>query len=83
VALTMLVFAIGTAIPLLALGFVSREALMRWRGRMLATGSTGKLALGIVLIVTGGLILSGYDKGVQSGLLDLSPDWLTELTTRF
>lgn len=34
VAVTMLLFAIGTAIPLLLLGLLSREAMLRWRGRM-------------------------------------------------
>jgi cytochrome c biogenesis protein CcdA len=83
VALTMLVFAVGTALPLLLLGIMSREALMRSRGRMLATGTTGKAALGLVLVATGALILTGYDKSVEAGLLRLVPEWLTEIATRF
>jgi cytochrome c-type biogenesis protein len=83
VALTMFVFAIGTALPLLLLGFVSREALMRWRGRMLATGATGKLVLGLILIATGGLILSGLDKPLETALLEVSPAWLAGIGTRF
>jgi len=67
VALTMLVFAVGTALPLLLLGIMSREALMRSRGRMLATGTTGKAALGLILVATGALILTGYDKSVEAG----------------
>lgn len=83
VALTMLVFAIGTALPLLALGLVSREALMRWRGRMLATGTTGKTVLGFVLIAIGTLILTGLDKPVEAALLQVTPAWFTEIGTRF
>ena len=83
VALTMLVFAVGTALPLLLLGIMSREALMRSRGRTLATGTTGKAALGLVLVATGAFILTGYDKPVEAGLLRLAPEWLTEIATRF
>jgi cytochrome c biogenesis protein CcdA len=38
VALTMLAFGIGAAAPLLLIGLMSREALARRRGRMLAAG---------------------------------------------
>src|SRR5258708_27866715 len=68
VALTMLLFALGTAAPLLVLGFLSREAILRWRGRMMSTGKTGKLALGVVLITAGALILTGYNKEIETAL---------------
>src|ERR1044071_1660659 len=42
VALTMMAFGIGAALPLLAIGVMSREVLLRWRGRMLAAGRGGK-----------------------------------------
>jgi cytochrome c-type biogenesis protein len=83
VAITMFVFAIGTALPLLALGLLSREAIMRWRGRMLASGKTGKLALGIVLAASGVLILAGSDRLIETAWVKLTPAWLSELTTRF
>jgi cytochrome c-type biogenesis protein len=67
VGLTMLVFATGTALPLFLLGFVSREALIRWRGRMLATGTLGKRVLGLALVATGALILTDYDKLLEAG----------------
>jgi cytochrome c biogenesis protein CcdA len=83
VAITMLVFAIGTALPLLLLGFVSRQALLRWRSRMLATGRTGKIALGVILVATGLLILGGWDKPMEAALLDLMPSWMTDLAFRY
>jgi cytochrome c-type biogenesis protein len=83
VALTMLMFAIGTALPLLLLGFVSRQALLRWRSRMLATGRTGKIALGVILVATGLLILGGWDKPMETALLDLMPSWMTDLAFRY
>jgi cytochrome c biogenesis protein CcdA len=83
VALTMLLFALGTALPLLMLGQLSRQALMRWRGRMLLTGNVGKIALGLVLIAVGVLTLTGYDKWIEMELVRLAPAWLGELTGRF
>ncbi len=83
VALTMLAFGIGAAIPLLAIGTLSREAQARWRGRLLAVGSGGKKAMGVLLAGVGVLILSGLDKRIEALLVEASPAWLTELTTRF
>lgn len=83
VALTMLLFAIGTALPLLVLGFVSREAMIRWRGRMMQSGARGRLALGVVLATTGAMILTGYDRVLESALLRIMPAWLTDISTRF
>jgi cytochrome c-type biogenesis protein len=83
VALTMFSFGLGVALPLVALGLMSREVLMRWRGRMLASGSALKTAMGVLFIVTGLLIVSGQDRKVEAALVDASPSWLTTLTTRF
>jgi cytochrome c biogenesis protein CcdA len=83
VALTMFAFGIGAALPLLAIGMMSREALARWRGRMLAAGSNGKAIMGAILVATGIMILTGLDKRLETLLVDASPAWLTELTTRF
>jgi cytochrome c-type biogenesis protein len=83
VALTMLAFGIGAALPLLVIGMLSREALMRWRSRLLAAGSGGKALMGVMLVAVGVLILTGLDKRVETILVEASPPWLTELTTRF
>jgi cytochrome c biogenesis protein CcdA len=82
VALTMLAFGLGAALPLLAIGLMSREALARWRGRLLAAGSGGKAVMGVLLLAVGVLILSGFDKRVEAFLVEASPAWLTALTTR-
>lgn len=83
VAATMLVFGVGAALPLLLLGILSRETMLRVRGRLMATGHGAKVVLGAILIVLGLLILSGLDKKVEAIAVDLSPTWLTSLTTRF
>jgi cytochrome c-type biogenesis protein len=83
VALTMFAFGIGAALPLLAIGLMSREAQMRWRGLLLSAGSRGKKLMGIFLVGIGALILLGLDKRIEAILVEASPAWLTELTTRF
>jgi len=83
VGLTMLVFSVGTALPLLVVGFVSREALMRWRGRMLQAGMRAKMVLGLVLMATGALILTGSDKPLEAALLRIMPVWVADISTRF
>ena len=83
VALTMLAFGIGAALPLMLLGFVSREAMMRWRGRLMETGSIGKTLLGVLLVAVGVLVATNLDKRLETILVDASPQWLTELTTKF
>lgn len=82
VVLTMLAFGIGTSLPLLALALMSREALLRWRGRMLGASSGIKMALGALLVVAGVMTLSGFDRTIQVGLEQALPDWLVAITTR-
>ncbi len=83
VALTMLAFGIGAAAPLVALGLLSRQAMARWRSALIAGGNTAKLALGVLLVALGIMIVSGFDRKVETALVDRSPQWLTDLTTRF
>ncbi|MGU3421421.1 cytochrome c biogenesis CcdA family protein [Methylobacterium radiotolerans] len=81
-ALTMLLFGLGAALPLLLLGALSREVLMRWRDRMMGLGKGLKVALGAILVATGLMIATGYDKAAETVLVNASPAWLTNLTTR-
>jgi cytochrome c biogenesis protein CcdA len=83
VAITMLAFGIGAALPLVLLGFLSREAMLRWRARLLTAGQRGKLVMGALLTLTGLLIVTGVDKAIETALVEASPLWLNELTTKF
>lgn len=83
VALTMLVFGIGAATPLVLIGLTSRQVLARFRGRLLTAGSLGKSLMGSLLLVLGLLILAGVDKSLETWLVDVSPVWLTALTSRY
>lgn len=83
VALTMLFFALGVAIPLGAIGLVSRQALLRWRHRIEIADHVAKSMMGAVLIAVGGVILIGADRSLETLLLRLSPAWLTKLATLY
>jgi len=83
VAASMLVFGLGAALPLLVIGMVSREALQRWRQQILSVGQSVKIALGALLVLMGILVLGGLDRRVEAALVDASPQWLTDLTTRY
>lgn len=82
-ALTMAVFGLGAAIPLLALGMLSREAMSMWRDRLFGAGKTGKIVLGGLLMLIGLFVVTGLDKHLEAALVAASPAWLTDLTTRF
>ncbi|RAZ91512.1 cytochrome c biogenesis protein CcdA [Mesorhizobium hawassense] len=81
VILTMLAFGVGTSVPLLVLAMMSREALLRWRGRMLSASSGIKMALGALLVAAGVMTLTGFDRTIQIGLEQALPDWLVAITT--
>jgi len=83
VALLMGIFGLGAALPVVALAYVSRGAMMKMRGKLMQAGKTGKIILGAIMIALAVMILSGADKPVETWLVDHSPAWLTKLTTRF
>ena len=69
-------FAIGLA-------SLSRAAMMKVRGKLMQAGKTGKIVLGAFMVAIALLILTGADRPLEAWLVDLSPAWLTALTTRF
>ncbi|HPG90017.1 MAG TPA: cytochrome c biogenesis protein CcdA, partial [Hyphomicrobium sp.] len=83
VAVVMASFGVGAALPLLLLGLLSRQTLLAWRAKLMSAGSAGKMLLGGVLAIVGVAILTGLDKQIEAALVAASPEWLTELTTRF
>jgi cytochrome c-type biogenesis protein len=83
VAAVMAAFGAGAAAPLLLLGLISREALTGWRKRLMEGARRGKMLLGILLLALGASIASGLDKRVETMLVDASPAWLSELSSRY
>jgi len=83
VVFLMGLFGIGAALPVVILAYVSRTAMIKVRGQLLQAGKTGKTVLGLIMVSIAVMILTGMDKHVEVWLVEISPDWLTALTTRF
>jgi cytochrome c-type biogenesis protein len=83
VTLTMLLFGFGAGLPLLLLGFFSREKLMKIRNRLLFAGKKAKMIMGGLFCMIGVFILTGFDKKIETTLVNISPEWLIKLTTNF
>ncbi len=79
--LVMALFGIGASTPLVIFGMLSRQAVMKFRDKMLTAGSTGKKILGILLLTLGLMIVTGADKKFETAVLKIAPDWLVQLTT--
>lgn len=83
VAAVMIAFGLGTAVPLLIVGSLSRAAMMHWRGKMMDAGKVGKLLMGGSAVTVAALILTGMDHALEAALVSASPAWLIDLTARF
>lgn len=83
VSLLMVVFGLGAGTPLVAIGSLSHTRMMKARGRLMSAGRTGKCLLGGMFILLGFLIITELNKDLEAWLVQVSPEWLTNLTTRF
>ncbi len=81
VMLMMALFGLGAGLPLVILGSLSREAMLRVRGKLLTAGQQGKKVLGAVMLLLGIFILTGLDKKFEAWVLDVAPAWLTQVGT--
>jgi len=68
---------------MLVVGLLGREAMLRWRGRLIGGGKLGKQFLGGVLFAMALFIVTGIDKQLEAYLVAASPAWLTDLTTKY
>ena len=83
VGIIMFAFGLGAALPLLGLGLLSREAMVRWRHRLASASRGAKAGLGALFVAIGMVVLTSVDKSIETMLVEVSPQWLTDLTTRF
>jgi cytochrome c biogenesis protein CcdA len=83
VTAVMLMFSLGAGLPLLALGMLSRQAMGKWRGRMMDAGQKAKKLFGVALLLIGVLVMTGADKGFEKWAVNAMPEWMVNLTTRY
>ena len=76
---TMIVYALGAAGALLAVGYaigrVAAKARFAW------AGAGGRVALGAAFALIGALVLTGLDHPIEAVLVAAMPDWLTAFAT--
>jgi cytochrome c biogenesis protein CcdA len=82
-ATLMAIFGLGAALPIVILGQVSRAAMGRWRNQMMQAGQTGKVLLGVSMLLIALAVFTGSDKVFEAWLVNISPAWLTKLSTQF
>jgi cytochrome c biogenesis protein CcdA len=73
-ATTMAAFGSGSATLLLAAGYASRQFIGQ-RMRLLHAGQSGKVFFGILLVVVGSSVVSGFDKVIEAAVLARLPEW--------
>lgn len=83
VSLLMVVFGLGAGTPMVAIGSLSRARMMKARGKLMSVGKTGKFLLGGLFVVLGFLIITELNKDLEAWVVQVLPEWLTQLTTRF
>jgi cytochrome c-type biogenesis protein len=83
VTFVMAIFGLGAGLPLIILGSLSRQVMMSVRSKLFSAGKIGKRILGIILLLVGLLIISGFDKQFETFIVKASPDWLISITTRY
>lgn len=71
----MLSFGLGTALPLVLIGYASGAKLQRWRGSAVA----GKKLLGWTLLLLALVIITGFDRVLEQLALEILPDFVTSL----
>jgi cytochrome c biogenesis protein CcdA len=79
----MLLFGIGSTIPLVFIAYGSRKLFLTNRGRLLSFGRYAKPTMGLILVLVGFSILFGLDKTVEAGLLNTLPDSWVDLISRY
>ena len=73
-------FSLGAALPLVVIAYGSRELFTR---RIADFGRVARPLTAAMLIAVGVLTLSGGDRMIETKLVDLMPNWLIALTSRF
>ena len=79
-ALLMVCFAIGSTLPLLAIGYAARGAASRAIAR--SAGRNGRLAMGGALVLFGVLVLSGFDHRFEAWATEALPQRWVEFSTQ-
>lgn len=82
-ALILGLFGLGAAVPLVAIAYASRAGFNRSRDWVLRHIDGLKKGFGILILLTGLAILSGFDKMLEAMVVKSLPDTWISITTLF
>jgi len=71
----MLAFGLGTALPLVAIGYAAGVKLSKLR----TLGKFGRKLLGYALLLIALMIFSGFDKVLELWAIEFLPDWVSSI----
>jgi cytochrome c biogenesis protein CcdA len=80
---TFLAFGTGVAASIVLFAYGSRKALGTRAKSLQAVARYAKPTFGAALLIVGLLVVTGFDRQLESMSLALMPDWLVGLTTRY
>jgi len=81
--LIMTSFALGIGSIIVALGYGTRELILRRQSQMRRLASMAKPLMGIVFLLVGLMILFKFNHVIEGWLLDVMPYWLQDLSVVF
>lgn len=73
--IVMLAFGIGTAAPLIGIGYAAGTKLQRLK----SSAKLGRLILGYALLLIALMIFTGFDKVLETIAVEYLPDWVTRI----
>lgn len=79
----MLFFGLGAVSPLIAIAYGAQKFIQNSRTRIFKGVVISKKIFGVLMLLIGLLIFFGIDKRLEAVLVELMPDSLVNLTTKF
>ncbi len=79
----MIVYAIGAAIPMLLISYGLKSYFQKYQSRILKFSENSKFFFGVILFLTGLFILLGFDKTIETFMLNHLPQAWVDLITKY
>ncbi len=80
---SMVAFSAGATTPMLLIAYSTQSVLIKKRANIISASSAIKIIFGWSLLLIGMLTITGFDKQMESIILNLLPDWLINLSVYF
>lgn len=81
-SLRLFLFGLGAVIPILLFSYGAKSLLKNVRSNSSTIGKMKKV-FGVLIVVSGLAIVTGYDRNLESFLTELLPDQFVEFLTRY